>query len=121
MDGDQLESASPMDPSFWPIHPTIERLYSLKKLRGYFTDESWPSIGTSSYGEDCTGHNADDVIPLLGIFTNDHTVSHPQEAWSWLGGLGVWLTPLFCVLCGRVAVCVVVDERGAAVEDGPHE
>lgn len=82
MDGDQLESASPMDPSFWPIHPTIERLYMLKKLRGYFSDESWPSIGTSSYGEDCTGHDADDVIPLLGIFTNDHTVRathhHPR-------------------------------------------
>merc|ERR1712232_1325072 len=25
--GDQLESGSPMDISFWPIHPTTERLY----------------------------------------------------------------------------------------------
>ncbi|KAH8050386.1 phosphatase [Aureococcus anophagefferens] len=28
--GDQLESASPVDISFWPIHPTLERLYHWK-------------------------------------------------------------------------------------------
>jgi hypothetical protein len=92
-----------MDPSFWPIHPTIERLYSLKKLRGYFTDESWPSIGTSSYGDDCTGHNADDVIPLLGIFTNDHTVGHAHHMrhGRWLGVADA----AFLLLCRPVAVC----------------
>ena len=32
LEGDQLEAASPMDPSFWPIHPTTERLWMYKKL-----------------------------------------------------------------------------------------
>lgn len=76
MDGDNLESASPMDPSFWPIHPAIERLYMLKKLRGLFVDETWPTTGVSSYGDDCTGHQATDTIPLQGIF-EDGQVGRP--------------------------------------------
>ena len=40
--GDQLESASPNDISFWPIHPTLERLYLWKKLNTVFANESWP-------------------------------------------------------------------------------
>ena len=37
VDGDHLESASPIDPSFWPIHPTLERLWQFKKLAGAFS------------------------------------------------------------------------------------
>jgi hypothetical protein len=32
MAGDQVEAASPNDISFWPIHPTIERLWQYKKM-----------------------------------------------------------------------------------------
>ena len=61
VDGDQLESGSPMDPSFWPIHGTVERLWLKKKLLG-FSSEAWPS----DYSEvtDCYGHNATDLVPF---------------------------------------------------------
>jgi hypothetical protein len=42
MMGDQLESASPADPSFWPIHPALERIWQWKRIVG-FTSEAWTS------------------------------------------------------------------------------
>ena len=45
VDGDHLESASPLDPSFWPVHPTLERLWQFKKMAGLFDDETWPEHG----------------------------------------------------------------------------
>ena len=61
--GDQLESGSPADISFWPIHPTIERLWMWKKLRHGFTDEKWVDSTTNSiFGDSCTGHAEEDMI-----------------------------------------------------------
>ena len=60
--GDQIEASSPYDISFWPIHPTAERLWAAKKLMNMFTDETWPD-GTSSY-DNCGGHDVTDLIPL---------------------------------------------------------
>ena len=61
--GDQLESGSPADISFWPIHPTIERLWMWKKLRHGFTDEKWVDSTTNSiFGDSCTGHAQEDMI-----------------------------------------------------------
>ena len=62
-DGDQLEAGSPMDPSFWPLHPTMERLWLFKKLAGGFTDEAWPSVDYATV-DGCHGHKAGDVIPF---------------------------------------------------------
>ena len=50
--GDQLESASPIDPTFWPIHPTQERLYHAKMMSGGFEETEWPS-------ELCSAKNCD--------------------------------------------------------------
>ena len=61
VDGDQLESGSPMDPSFWPIHGTVERLWLKKKLLG-FSNEAWPSDYSTVTG--CYGHNATDLVPF---------------------------------------------------------
>ena len=48
--GDHLEAASPADPSFWPIHPTLERLLQAKFLGGGFSgDAEWPSDPTTDY------------------------------------------------------------------------
>ena len=47
--GDHLESASPSDPSFWPIHPTQERLLQLKYMVGSVTGEAWPSDAQKDY------------------------------------------------------------------------
>ena len=41
VDGDQLEAGSPMDPSFWPIHPALDRLLHWKKIAQPFTDAGW--------------------------------------------------------------------------------
>ncbi|KAH8058255.1 symporter [Aureococcus anophagefferens] len=62
-DGDQLESGSPMDPSFWPIHPTMERLFIYKKISDTFESESWPGTGSAAV-TNCTGHQKSSVIPF---------------------------------------------------------
>lgn len=41
--GDHAESASPSDPSFWPIHPTLERLLHAKMIAGGFNTSGWDS------------------------------------------------------------------------------
>lgn len=65
--GDQMESASPLDISFWPIHPNLERIWMVKKLSGTFTSEEWPINGTS-LGSECYGHGPKDVLPFGDIF-----------------------------------------------------
>ena len=39
--GDHYESSAVSDPSFWVIHPTIERLTHAKFMSGGFDDETW--------------------------------------------------------------------------------
>jgi hypothetical protein len=39
--GDHLEAASAVEPSFWMIHPTLERLLQYKDLAQPFTDKTW--------------------------------------------------------------------------------
>lgn len=46
--GDHLESASPSDPSFWPIHPTQERLLQVKFMTGGGKYYSWPTSTSSN-------------------------------------------------------------------------
>jgi len=68
--GDQEESASPADPIFWPIHPTMERLFQWKLLNGGFEDMTWPEED-GNYGaainfgsnQRCIGHNPGDRLP----------------------------------------------------------
>eukprot|EP00595_Chromulina_sp_UTEXLB2642_P002204 CAMPEP_0196761056 /NCGR_PEP_ID=MMETSP1095-20130614/152_1 /TAXON_ID=96789 ORGANISM="Chromulina nebulosa, Strain UTEXLB2642" /NCGR_SAMPLE_ID=MMETSP1095 /ASSEMBLY_ACC=CAM_ASM_000446 /LENGTH=202 /DNA_ID=CAMNT_0042110105 /DNA_START=507 /DNA_END=1115 /DNA_ORIENTATION=+ len=40
--GDQFISSSAADPAFWPIHPTLERLYHAKLMTSGFTSTSYP-------------------------------------------------------------------------------
>lgn len=47
--GDHLEAASPADPSFWPIHPTLDRLLHAKYMAGGFIDDDWPSDAKEEY------------------------------------------------------------------------
>ena len=62
VDGDQLEAGSPMDPSFWSIHPTMERLWTYKKITGTMDSEDWPKSGFAN--SDCFGHNGTDEVPF---------------------------------------------------------
>jgi hypothetical protein len=47
--GDHLESASPADPSFWPIHPTLERILQVKYMAGGFNSDDWPNDPDNDY------------------------------------------------------------------------
>jgi len=46
--GDHLESASPSDPSFWPIHGNLEKLLQAKYMVGGFDEFNWPTEATAS-------------------------------------------------------------------------
>ena len=74
--GDQLEAGSPMDISFWPIHPTTERLFHYKKLKGLLLDESWDdeSVSTSSFF--CYGHYADNEILLRYLYDDSEYITN---------------------------------------------
>eukprot|EP00904_Undaria_pinnatifida_P007024 jgi/Undpi1/3451/HiC_scaffold_16.g06823.m1 len=75
--GEQLQSSSSLDPMFWPMHPTIERLWQFAVLTEQVTEFSWPdndrdvtlADGTSytqyvsSYYEECSGHQGSHVFP----------------------------------------------------------
>lgn len=73
LDGDHLEASSPSDISFWPIHPTMERLWQVKKLSGTFKSEVWPdrfALETATLWDDCYGHFASDELIFKQPFGN---------------------------------------------------
>ena len=43
--GDHLEAASPIEASFWPIHPTLDRLLQYKDMVKPFTTKEWAAEG----------------------------------------------------------------------------
>lgn len=91
--GDHLESASPTDPSFWPIHPTLERLLHVKYMSGGFENETWHDNAetqsvchhascyesylneTAFFADCCYGHYQYDQ--MLNALTG-----HKQEHWG---------------------------------------
>jgi hypothetical protein len=90
--GDHLESASTSDPSFWPGHPTLERLVQLKYMTGVGAGFEWPTTAKGyaataicdapscyepgfankgTYTQCCYGHNEYDQ--LLDFVNRDTT------------------------------------------------
>ena len=69
--GDNLESASPLDPSFYPTHPTLDRLLHWRRILK-FTNTSWPPNKARSvpfeYEAYCHGHALHDLLPFQDIF-----------------------------------------------------
>lgn len=67
--GDHLESSSPTEASFWPIHPTMDRLYQYKQLVAPFQEDVWdfddevPGQMYCIYSMQggCMGHHAGDL------------------------------------------------------------
>ncbi len=47
--GDHYESSSMTDPSFWVMHPTIERLTHAKLMSGGFESETWYTDATTEF------------------------------------------------------------------------
>ena len=81
--GDHLEAASPVEASFWPIHPTIDRMTQYKQVVRPFTDRSWatgPACNAPGKAGNCFGHNAYDVTffesTVLNITTNSYEKRH---------------------------------------------
>jgi len=77
--GEQEQSASPADPIFWPIHPTIERLYQWKLLNGGFEDDTWPEDGNYNAPiwmgtiQMCGGHNPEDMLAWKLVLEGEST------------------------------------------------
>lgn len=64
--GEHLESASPADPSFWPIHPTLDRLLIYKRLvqpfkNATFYNPSGPTYFCEYTDAECMGHHPEDM------------------------------------------------------------
>ena len=79
--GEQAESASPLDPSFWPVHPTMDRLLQYKRLVSPFLNTHWmntqaqPPHGTVFCVTDqCKGHHRDDVTTFITTVQGDDGV-----------------------------------------------
>jgi hypothetical protein len=90
--GDHGSSSSPNDPSFWPIHGTVERYSQFLRLHQAFGEDAkgpnlWPDPGQSVFADNihpfedrCVGHYADDKLvfgPVDGAdFTNIEYFAH---------------------------------------------
>ena len=73
--GDHREPASPSDPSFWPIHPTLDRAFQAKYLSGGFTDTDW-GIGGDSGVECSTKCYVDKVKDTHDVCCYGHLEGH---------------------------------------------
>ncbi|CAM9318402.1 unnamed protein product, partial [Choristocarpus tenellus] len=72
--GEALQSSATLDPIFWPMHPTMERLFMYKRLTGTMEDMTWPNKSgwyfdlegdktyytTSVDSDSCFGHGGND-------------------------------------------------------------
>lgn len=126
IEGDQKDSSGSLDPVFWTLHPTMERLYLLRILSGVgFTDYDWPheracggaradvsvhdlegfvfakplptlQAGGIGLGEVCAGHYADSIM-----FCNAprrHVVGDSDDEFSDdLDGKNLSAAAVFCV------------------------
>lgn len=64
--GEHAGADSPWDPSFWPIHPTLDRLYQYKRLVDPDMRLAWPTNSSrpckwQALGFGCPGHHAEDL------------------------------------------------------------
>lgn len=80
------QASSSLGPLFWPLHPTIERMWQFSVLTDTVTDFTWPDsdvnittsdgsnvteiLSTSSRDDLCSGHAGSDVFPY-GLLDND--------------------------------------------------
>jgi len=83
INGDQEDSASPADPIFWPMNPTLERLYHWKLLNGGLDDMTWPDLEGNSESQTyagsmtaCLGHNPTDKLQWSIMLEGQDTASN---------------------------------------------
>ena len=71
--GDHAGAESPLDPSFWPMHPTLDRLLQYKRLVADFDDDAWSGGSLCKYGatSPCLGHREDDLTAFKSHVQGD--------------------------------------------------
>ena len=97
--GEQLEAGSPIDVSFWPIHPTMDRLLQYKRLAKPFVNGTWarPHANPDPMAPDatqyceyrkygCSGHHPWDITASKARALNE-TTGHFEERWLTNGEL----------------------------------
>merc|ERR1719498_1084805 len=79
--GEQIESASPIDVSFWPIHPTMERLHQYKRIVNDFANIEWTNPDTDDMSETDSmtgycfiGYNEDYAVKYMNKSRDDDTI-----------------------------------------------
>ncbi|KAJ8613993.1 hypothetical protein CTAYLR_005639 [Chrysophaeum taylorii] len=79
--GEQAGADSPWDPSFWPMHPTLERLYQFKRLIDpdfqmlpwgivNRTDQPWKDCKWEPLSS-CKGHHAHDLTAYVTTYLDE--------------------------------------------------
>mmetsp|Transcript_6339 Transcript_6339/g.19217 ORF Transcript_6339/g.19217 Transcript_6339/m.19217 type:complete len:696 (-) Transcript_6339:220-2307(-) len=74
--GEQAGADSPWDPSFWPMHPTLDRLFQYKRLVDPETAIDWPTSPSRSckweeIGAACVGHRPRDLTAFTSTVLDD--------------------------------------------------
>jgi len=103
--GEMYSSASPYDPTFWPIHPSAERFLNKRRLSDDF-DDSWGYDDTGNAASDtgiicdwteavtkldlptcrmgiCRGHNEDDLMPFIS-FDGEESIMTNSEFYAFI-------------------------------------
>lgn len=80
--GDSLTSSSAFDPTFWPMHPTMDRLFQWRRING-LVDERWDDH-TYLHNSDgiCWGHQENDVLVWSNLFDNSHHYYTNKELYT---------------------------------------
>ena len=84
VEGDMNHAGSPLDPAFWPTHPTVDRLFQWRRLNGMTNDwidnDSWSVQGVDvGY---CLGHNLHDLLPYTNLFEHDAGPYSNAQMWN---------------------------------------
>lgn len=85
--GDHFEAASPSEASFWPMHPTLDRLLQYKDMAIPFKNEDWVISDESTYCRfpagttDCKGHHAYDLT-FFKTAMKDMSGQYKSKHWT---------------------------------------
>ena len=79
--GESLQSSSPADVSFWPMHPAVDRLFQWKLIRTGFGDKHWGPNGKDKNAS-CHGHSKHDVLIWKNLVDDDNRLYTNAELYD---------------------------------------
>ena len=73
--GEHAGAESPLDASFWPMHPTLDRLLQYKRLVDDFREDAWAGKSLCKYADTapCLGHRENDLTAFKTTALNPAT------------------------------------------------